>query len=107
MVARAAHAYYAFGDRTRGDALLTEAKTFVERDLKGDEVAPWVLLSEGYQAAGKQDQMRDALLDGMERAARRPGFNRDIAFARTLCAMAVSGATWDDAEIRRLQGMVE
>lgn len=51
---------------------------------------------------GERDHAKKILLLGINRAERKSGINRDVALARTLAAMAVSGIEWKDEEIQPL-----
>jgi hypothetical protein len=99
VVVRAAHVCHAVGASERGEALLADALRRVERLATGDDPAPKLVLAETLLAMGRNDRARAALIQGMADVNRQPGFNRDIALARTLTALATSGIEWTNDEI--------
>jgi hypothetical protein len=98
---RAAQVYRALGSEDRPDAMLAEAAARIERGATGDDLIPRVWLAEGLLGMARADQARAAFIAGLADAARLPGFNREMALARTLAAMAASGIDWTPAEVER------
>lgn len=98
LQARAAIVYAALGEKERAAQLLQEAQQELDKNNTG-EIAPWAILADTLLAVGRTEEARTAFAKGLAEAPKQSGFNRQIALARTLAGMAVSGLTWSEAEV--------
>lgn len=93
----------ALGKRGEADGLLCSAEAFFHGRRTGDARAPGMLLAEARgELGGTPDAVKQAWLDGLDRAGDRPGFCRSVAVALTVGGMAASPCAWTPEEVRKI-----
>ena len=101
VVVHKAQVLHGCGDNPRAMDLLADAGARAEAGKEEDLPGAWTLLAEALKATGEPARAKAAFFRSLSASGAQPGFNREIAYARTLAAMAASGLAWTDAEAEK------
>jgi tetratricopeptide (TPR) repeat protein len=91
--------YGAGGREARAGELRAQFRARLDEKGFEDLSGAWTCLARLHAAQARPDDAKDAFRKALDAARARPGFQHDVALARTLAAMAVSGLKWTDEEV--------